>query len=313
MYLTQPLHRAMRQSPDTPFTVYGKRTHTARETCDAVSRIAGGLIGLGVRQDDRVGLLSLNTDRFCQIALAAAWADAAIVPLNTRWSVNEHAYALDDAGVTVLFIDDAFLPMVEDLRAKAPGLRTIVHCGDGPTPDGLVPLAALLAAEPVEDARRQGDAMAGIFYTGGTTGVSKGVMVGHRQLFITVMGTLLQSTLPRGGTSILIAPAFHLGGFAFWIAGLLTDMTTVPVPMFDPAGLMRAIEQHQAKQAMLVPTMIQAIVSHPDAGTFDLSSLELLVYGASPISEALLIRSWTRRTPKCRWARSVRSSPPEST
>jgi acyl-CoA synthetase (AMP-forming)/AMP-acid ligase II len=291
MYLTQPLHRAMRQSPDIPFTVYDKRTYTARETYDAVSRIAGGLIGLGVRKDDRVGLLSLNTDRFCQIALATAWADAAIVPLNTRWSVTEHAYALDDAGVTVLFIDDAFLPMVAALRAKTPGLRTIVHCGDSSTPDGLVPLAELLAAEPVEDVHRQGDAMAGIFYTGGTTGVAKGVMIGHRQLFTTVMGTLLQAKLPCGGTSILIAPAFHLAGFAFWIVGMLTDMTTVPIPMFDPTGLMRAIEQHRAKQAMLVPTMIQAIVDHPDVGDHDLSSLELLLYGASPISGALLTRA----------------------
>jgi acyl-CoA synthetase (AMP-forming)/AMP-acid ligase II len=281
----------MRQSPDLPFTVYDKRTYTARETYGAVSRIAGGLIGLGVRKDDRVGLLSLNTDRFCQVALATAWADAAIVPLNTRWSVTEHAYALADAGVTVLFIDDAFLPMVAALRAKAPGLRTIVHCGDGPTPDGLVPLADLLAAEPVEDVHRQGDVMAGIFYTGGTTGIAKGVMLGHRQLFTTVMGTLLRTSLPRGGTSILIAPAFHVAGFAFWIIGMLTDMTTVPIPTFDPAGLMRAIEQRRAKQTMLVPTMIQAIVDHPDVGNHDLSSLELLLYGASPISEALLARA----------------------
>ncbi|MEW1865766.1 long-chain-fatty-acid--CoA ligase [Streptomyces sp. NBC_00669] len=291
MYLTQSLHRAVRQSPDIPFTAYRARTYTARETYDAVSRIAGGLIGLGVRKDDRVGLLSLNTDRFCQAALATAWADAAIVPLNTRWSVAEHAYALDDADVSVLFLDDAFLPMASALRERTPGLRTIVHCGDQPTPEGLVPLAELLAAEPVEDVHRQGDAMAGVFYTGGTTGVSKGVMLGHRQLFVTALGTLLHTRLPRGGTSILAAPAFHLAGFAFWIVGMMADMTTVPVAMFDPAGVLRTIEEHRAKQTLLVPAMIDAIVSHPDAGSYDLSSLELLAYGASPISETLLTRA----------------------
>jgi acyl-CoA synthetase (AMP-forming)/AMP-acid ligase II len=291
MYLTQSLHRAVRQSPDVPFTVYGTRTHTARETYDAVSRLAGGLIGLGVRKDDRVGLLSLNTDRFCQVALATAWADAAIVPLNTRWSATEHAYALDDADVTVLFVDDAFLPMVPDLRAKTPGLRTIVHCGDSATPDALVPLAELLAAEPVEDVHRQGDAMAGIFYTGGTTGLPKGVMLSHRQLYITALGTLLHTRLPRGGTSILAAPAFHLAGFAFWIVGMMADMTTVPVAMFDPVGILRTIQEHRAKQTLLVPAMVQAIVSHPEAGGYDLGSLELLAYGASPISETLLTRA----------------------
>jgi acyl-CoA synthetase (AMP-forming)/AMP-acid ligase II len=292
MYLTQSLHRAVQQSPGKLFTVYGDRRHTARETYDVVSRIAGALSGLGVRRDDRVGLLSLNTDRFCQLALGIAWADAVIVALNTRWSLREHAYALDDADVSVLFIDDAFVPIVAELRAATPGLRTIVHCGDGPTPDGLVPLAELLAAEPAEDAHRQGDAMAGIFYTGGTTGSPKGVMLGHRQLAITAMGSLMaQTSVPHDGTSILVAPAFHLAGFAFWIAGMLTDMTTVPVPMFDPTRVLRTIEQRRATQILLVPAMIQAIVNHPDADAFDLSSLELLIYGASPISEALLSRA----------------------
>jgi len=291
MYLTQSLHRAVRQSPDVPFTVYNGRTHTATETYDAVSRLAGGLTGLGVRGDDRVGLLSLNTDRFCQIALATAWADAVVVPLNTRWSVTEHAYALDDADVRVLFVDDAFLPMVAELRARTPGLRTIVHCGDAPTPEGLLPLARLLAAEPVEDAHRQGDAMAGIFYTGGTTGLPKGVMLGHRQLYITALGTLLHTELPRGGTSVLAAPAFHLAGFAFWIVGMLADMTTAPVAVFDPVGILRTIQDQRAKQTLLVPAMIQAIVGHPDADAYDLSSLEVLAYGASPISETLLTRA----------------------
>jgi acyl-CoA synthetase (AMP-forming)/AMP-acid ligase II len=292
MHLTQPLHRAARQSPDMPFTVYGKRTHTARETYGVVSRIAGGLAGLGVRKGDRVGLLSPNTDRFCQIVLGIAWADAVVVPLNTRWSGNENAYALGEADVTVLFVDDVFLSIVAELRERVPGLRTIVHCGDGPTPDGLVPLAELLTAEPVEDAHRQGDEMAGIFYTGGTTGFPKGVMLGHRQLVLAAMGTLMaQARVPHGGACVLVAPAFHLAGFGSWIAGMLTNATVVPIPVFDPVGVLHAIERHRAKQIMLVPTMVQMVVDHPDAGAFDVSSLELLTYGGSPISEALLVRA----------------------
>ncbi|WP_431878616.1 long-chain-fatty-acid--CoA ligase [Amycolatopsis sacchari] len=292
MYLTQSLHRAVRQSPDHPFTVYGERTHTARQTYDVVSRIAGGLAALGVRKDDRVGLLSPNTDRFCQVALGVAWADAVVVPLNTRWSGKENAYALDEAGVTVLFVDDAFLPVVAELRERVPGLRTIVHCGDGPTPDDVVPLAELLAAEPAEDAHRRGDQPAGIFYTGGTTGFPKGVVLGHRQLVLAAMGTLMaQRRVPHGGACVLVAPAFHLAGFGSWIAGMLTDATVVPVPVFDPAGVLRAVERHRAKQIMLVPTMIQLLVDHPGAGEFDVSSLELLAYGGSPISEALLVRA----------------------
>ncbi|MGW4872548.1 long-chain-fatty-acid--CoA ligase [Streptomyces chartreusis] len=292
MYLTQPLHRAAQQTPDTPFTVYGESSTTARETYDVVSRIAGSLRDLGVTKDDRVGLLSLNTDRFCQIVLGGAWADAVIVPVNTRWSVKEIAYSLEEADVAVLFVDDPFTGLIDELRAQAPKLRAVVHCGDGEQPDAALPWADLLAADPVDDAHRQGDALAGIFYTGGTTGVPKGVMLGHRQICTAAMGMMMvQSQVPHGGAAILVAPAFHMAGFGAWVAGMLANMTTVPLPAFDPVLVMRSIAEQGAKQVLLVPTMIQMIVDHPEAGKHDLSSLELLIYGASPISEAVLGRA----------------------
>ncbi len=292
MYLTQPLHRAAQQRPDEVFTAYGERRTTVRETCDLVSRLAGGLRTLGVARDDRVGLLSPNTDRFCQFVFGIAWADAVVVPVNTRWSVKEIAYSLEEADVAVLVVDDAFTGIVDELRALAPSVRTIVHCGDGEPPDGAVPLGELLAAEPIEDAHRSGDALLGIFYTGGTTGFPKGVMLGHRQVMTAAMGMLVaQSRVPHGGAAILVAPAFHMAGFGAWVAGMLVGMTTVPLPSFDPVGVLRAISEHGAKQILLVPTMIQMVVDHPEVGNHDLSSLQLVIYGASPISEAVLGRA----------------------
>ncbi|MFE7152868.1 long-chain-fatty-acid--CoA ligase [Streptomyces sp. NPDC057636] len=292
MYLTQPLHRAAQQTPDQLFTVYGERGTTVRETCAVVSRIAGGLKALGVAGGDRVGLLALNTDRFCQAVLGIAWADAVVVPVNTRWSVKEIAYSLEEADVSVLLVDDPFTGLVDELHARAPQLRTVVHCGDGERPGTLMPWEELAAAEPVEDAHRRGDTLAGIFYTGGTTGVPKGVMLGQRQICMAAMGMLTaQSQVPHGGAAVLVAPAFHMAGFSAWVAGMLVNAVTVPLPVFDPALVMRAIARHGAKQTLLVPTMLQMIVDHPDVGEHDLSSLELLIYGASPISEAVLGRA----------------------
>jgi acyl-CoA synthetase (AMP-forming)/AMP-acid ligase II len=156
MYLTQPLHRAVQQTPDAINSVYRDRALTHRQVRDRVARIAGGLRARGVRTDSRVGLLSLNTDTFFHTCLAIAWADAVVVPLNTRWSVKEMSYALHEADVEVLLADDPFLGLADQLRDAVPGLREIVGIGDAPVPGGLTPLADLLAADPVQDAHRQG-------------------------------------------------------------------------------------------------------------------------------------------------------------
>lgn len=292
MYLTQPLHRAVQQSPGALWSAYGDRRLTSEQVYDRVSRLAGGLRALGVAKDAHVGLLALNTDSFFHSCLAIAWADAAVVPLNTRWSVQENAYALNDAGVEILLVDDRFAGLADQLRAAVPRLRTIVHCGDEATPDGLVPLADLLAHDPVPDAHRQGAALAGIFYTGGTTGVAKGVMLSHRGIFVSGMGSLSAlSRVPHDGAALYVAPAFHLAGFAAWVMGMVQRMTSVPMPAFDPAAVVRAIQEHRVKQLLLVPTMIQMVVDYPDVSRYDLTSVELLIYGASPISEALLERA----------------------
>jgi acyl-CoA synthetase (AMP-forming)/AMP-acid ligase II len=292
MYLTQPLHRAVQQTPDAINSVYRDRALTHRQVRDRVARIAGGLRARGVRTDSRVGLLSLNTDTFFHTCLAIAWADAIVVPLNTRWSIKEMSYALHEADVAVLLADDPFLGLADQLRDAVPGLREIIGIGDAPVPGGLTPLADLLAADPVEDAHRQGAELAGIFYTGGTTGLPKGVMLSHRGIFVSALGSLTAlARIPRGGGNLLVAPAFHMAGFAIWVQGMLLQMTAVPLPGFDPPGVLKAIEDHRIKQALLVPTMIQMLVDHPEAQRHDLSSMESLIYGASPISEAVLDRA----------------------
>lgn len=288
MYLTQSLHRAVRQSPDIPFTAYRARTYTARETYDAVSRIAGGLIGLGVRKDDRVGLLSLNTDRFCQAALATAWADAAIVPLNTRWSVAEHAYALDDADVSVLFLDDAFLPMASALRERTPGLRTIVHCGDQPTPEGLVPLAELLAAEPVEDVHRQGDAMAGVFYTGGTTGVSKAVRTTHANMRagIEILRiTMAEHTCGAGGLVVSVHPFSHAAGMSVNLLQYSSrGVTQLLFPkMIDAERVVAGWRGRPINSILAGPAFHNRLMATPGFAELDFSALRSGLVGGMPL------------------------------
>ncbi len=158
MYLTQSLHQAVQRDPARTFTVFGARTRTVGESVDRIARLAGALRELGVRTDDRVGILALNSDRYHEFLLAVPWTGAVVIPVNVRWSVAEIAYSLVDCGTDVLVVDDAFAPAVPALREQAPNLRTVIFSGDGDVPDGLLDYEELVADGPaVEDARRGGD------------------------------------------------------------------------------------------------------------------------------------------------------------
>ncbi len=293
MYLTQGLHRSVQQTPDHPAVIGGGRTRTFAELAGRVARLAGGLRRLGVGAGDRVAILSLNSDRYAEYLLGVPWAGAVLNPVNIRWSPGEIAYSLQDSGTEVLLVDDRFLPAVPVLRDKYSGLRAVIHCGDGAAPEGTLAYERLVAeAEPVEDAHRSGDDVAGIFYTGGTTGFPKGVRLTHANMIISALGSLATGEfLTPGGRFLHAAPMFHLADLAAWTGQLVMGGTHVIVPMFDPAAVAKAIEAHRVTDVLLVPTMIQMLVDSPAIAAHDLSSLRRLIYGGSCIAPAVLARA----------------------
>ncbi|MCR1784922.1 AMP-binding protein [Nocardioides carbamazepini] len=303
MYLTQSLHRRAQGMPDAPFTVSGDRVVSNRDAVDRISRIAGGLKEHGVAGDANVAVLDLNTDFFFLTSAAIAWTDAVIVPVNYRWSVKEIAYSLIDSAVEVMFVGDHHLPLVDDIMTAVPALNKVIHAGVAETPDGLIPLADLLASAPVEDAHRDGTQTLGIFYTGGTTGLPKGVVLSHRSVLTSATAAIAQAGCPRGGTALIAAPAFHMAGFCSWVLSLIQDQGAVPQAEFVPREVLASVEKYGVTQTTWVPTMIQMLVDHPEVGDFDLSSMEMIVYGASPISTALLDRA-KAVFPNCRFTQN---------
>ena len=293
MYITQGLHRAVQQQPDAVATVFGARRTTFVEQLDRVSRVAGGLRRLGVQQGDRVAYLGLNSDRFYEYYFAVPWADAVVNPVNIRWAAAEIAYALEDSQTRTLIVDDAFLAMVEQICARYRGLKIVIYAGDGPTPDGMDSYEELAIAGPaIPDARRGGEDMAGLFYTGGTTGFPKGVMLSHRNLLTSVLGLQGCGAFPRtSGPTLHVAPMFHLAAVSELISCAVAGRTQVILPAFDPLAVLEVVGRDRVEALRLIPVMLQMLIDHPRFDDFDLSCVSSVGYGGSAIAPTLLGRA----------------------
>ncbi|KDP86101.1 fatty-acid--CoA ligase [Cupriavidus sp. SK-3] len=293
MYLTQALHRAVQQHPERIAVRCGGRQRTFRQLADRVARLAGALQKLGMQNGDRVAMLSLNSDRFLEYQMAVPWAGGVLNPCNTRWSAAEILYSLDDSGSTILLVDETFRPLAAQLRRDAVTLRELIYCGDGEVPPGMHGYEALLASTaPVPDAVRRDEDLAGIFYTGGTTGFPKGVMLSHANLCSSGLALRAEGLATPGGTYLHAAPMFHLADMGLAMPHWIEGNTHAIIPAFNPELLLDTLERDRVTHTLLVPTMIQMTVDHPAMKQpRDLSALQAIAYGASPISEAVLERA----------------------
>lgn len=295
LYITQGIHRAAKLWPDQIAAVCDADQVTWGKLQDRVSRFAAALRSLGLKPSDRVAMLSLNSTRLLEFYMAAPWGDLIMVTLNTRWAVAEMVEALRDAGAKALIVDDHFLDCTADLKAGVRTVKTLIHAGKKPTPSGMLNLELLLKeTAPMADAMRGDHRTVALFYTGGTTGRAKGVMLSSATLVPTALQVQITSGMSSRSVVMQSAPLFHMaaGGMAY--AALGCGARNVLAPRFEPDEVMGLIHQHAVTHVLWVPTMLQMIVDSPSFGRYDLGSLERIIYGAAPMPEALLRRAMER-------------------
>ena len=286
---TRFLTQAVACQPHRTATICHGRRRSWREVGNRVPRLAAALRALGIADGRFVAALAMNSDRYVELFFAVPWAGGAFAPLNIRWSLAENEYALTDSKASVLFIDDSFVDQALELKRKLSWVQTLVWIGEGPCPDGMLDYETLVAqTEPMPDAGRCGEDLWVIFYTGGTTAHPKGVMMSHRGLFIATLGYLAWLPAVEDLSFVYVAGYFHFAGASALLYITMAGGTHIPLPKFDPVLVMQAISEHKATNAVLVPTMINLLLNHPDFDKYDLSSLQTCVYGGSPMPEALI-------------------------
>ena len=273
-------------------TISGERKRTWKEVGARVPRMAAALRSLGVHDGAFVAILAMNSDLYLELFFAVPWAGGALAPLNIRWSVAENEYALTDSQAAILFVDDAFLDQAVQLLAKMPSIKTLIYMGDGPTPPGMLSYEALVERHPpMPDANRANDDLYVIFYTGGTTAHPKGVAMSHKGVYLATVCYLALLPSVEDLTFLYVAGYFHFAGAsALWYM-TLAGGTHAILPKFEPLPVMKAIGEHGVTNAVLVPTMVNMLLSHPDFAHYDLTSLKTCIYGGSPMPEGLMLRA----------------------
>ena len=266
------LRHARQVYGDNPAFEHGGRSAAWREFYGIVENCAHRLRGLGIEKGDRVAVLLANSPEFLELYYAVAMAGAIIVPLNTRWGVQEMRSTIQDSGSKLLIVDDRFANIAEQL-----GVR-LTH----PFP----PVSTGPAFE-YEDPHE--DDVYGLFYTSGTTGGPKGAMLTHRNFYSnTLHGLAAPPGFSIGARYLHAAPMFHLADIGFVHMVTLRGGCHLFVPAFEPKAVMEAIHRHRVTDGVLLPTMINMLLNHPDFGKYDLSCLKHVRYGGSPMPQSLL-------------------------
>jgi acyl-CoA synthetase (AMP-forming)/AMP-acid ligase II len=287
--LTETLNKALKLFANKEAIVCGRKRWTYQEFYDRVNRLSHGLKGMGVGKDDKVAILHPNCHYFLEAYYGIANIGAISVPINYRLSPGEIAFILKDSESKLLIADPIFQKQVDPIRNEIQGIRGIIWTGEENITKEHRDLSyeGLLLqshSEGLREVQISDEAIAQIYYTSGTTGRPKGVMLSHKNVGTHALGTIGEIHLTDRDVWIHVAPLFHLAdAWATW-AVTWVGGTHVLIREFDPRLVLETIEREKVTLTNLIPTMLNLMVNHPEVAKFDYSSLRVLLSGGAPIA-----------------------------
>ncbi len=262
-------------------------TRTYREHFDDVARAIGGLRELGVERGDRFALMMVNSPEYLVLFHAALLGGGVVNPLNLRFAPKELAYVLQDSGSKVCFVDQHFAPIIDQVKEEA-GLEHVILVGEGDAAHTRTYADLLASATPLIPEEGEESDPVVLMYTGGTTGLPKGVLSNQRGQVMNLNHCLMTLPYERDSTFLLQTPMFHAASTLTMTSLPAAGGHIVTVPMFEPVAVMGAVQKYQPTFTVMVPTMIGMTLSHPEFTPDALASFTAIGYGASPMPQVLL-------------------------
>jgi long-chain acyl-CoA synthetase len=267
----------------------GEYRGTFADHLDRTLRLTSALrTELGIDPGDRFAVMATNSHQYLELYHAAFLGAGVVNPLNLRLAPKELEYILQDSGTKVCFVDFLFANNIDAIR-EATGIEKVVLIGpDLDSPHDLAYEDLIGAGEAVVPEEPEEEDPVVLMYTGGTTGLPKGVLLDNRAELLNLYHIAVTVGLDPDQTYLHQTPMFHAASMGGVLGIPASGATSVFVPLFDPVKVMETIEEHKVDYTVMVPTMINMVLEHPDFKPEYLASLRKLVYGASPMPAALL-------------------------
>ncbi len=273
--------------------LYGKKVGIVSGACrftyadfgERCERLAYGLRAIGVQPGDRVAYLSFNNHQLLEGYFGVPMMRAIVMPLNVRLTPAELTAILLHAEPRVLIYESDFAPLVDHLRHACPAIEHLVEVGQS--------YEELLSRGRIDRPDLfwfNENEIAELFYTSGSTGTPKGVMLSHRTLYLHTL--YVSGTFYHDDTAVELhtIPLFHANGWGRPQAATLCGLKQVMVRRFEPASVLRIIEDEKATAMSMVPTMAVAVLNCPELGNFDISSVKQINLGGAASSPELIAR-----------------------
>ncbi len=276
-----------RRFGDKPLFLFGEEVVTYRGYDERTDRVAGGLARLGLGQGDRMAVLLPNGLPIVEAYMGAAKLGVVSVPLNPMFTPREIEYVVNNSRAKVLVTSSRDAERVQPIRDRMPSLGHVVVAGEAVA--GTLPYSEVGAGTSLGvTAAVDGDDVAMILYTSGTTGTPKGAMLTHAGLLENAAAVVQAVGFRDSDRSLCILPLFNLFAIAFDYLQMMTaGASSVIVERFDAGAALHLISRHRATVVVGVPTMFIYMLRHPDRPQHDLSSLRIGDTGGGPVPTAL--------------------------
>ncbi|MGE0057705.1 MAG: class I adenylate-forming enzyme family protein [Dehalococcoidia bacterium] len=262
----------------------GSKRVTYEQMGSDVARLTNALMTMGVSAGSRVAVMATNSPEYVEVYYACAKLGACFVPINFRAKREELAHMLKVSESSVLFVEGRYLEIIESIRPDLGELKHIVRLDAGLEDESS--FVSLLAGASDEEVFLDVDLdePTALIFTSGTTALPKGVELTFLNLSLYVVNTMSPADPSADQDVTMVSVTFaHVAGLTALLSSIWGGRKLVTLPQFEPEAWLRAVERERVTHAFVVPTMLKRIMEHPNFKNYDLSSLQLITYGAAPM------------------------------